>query len=97
MYVRIARFEGGDPGGLDQMIEGIREELQGPPPAGLEGAKRVVVLIDRESGGGAGMTFFDPEEDMQRGHEALDAMSPSGGSRRTGVEMYEVGLDETLG
>lgn len=96
MFVRIARFEGGDTGSADLTIERVRQQLQGQPPPGLEGAKRVMILVDRESGRGLGVTFFDTEEDMQRGHEALDAMSPEGGARRTAVEMYEVGLDQTL-
>ncbi len=40
------------------------------------------------------LNFFDTEDDMRRGDEALNAMNPEGGARRTSVEMYEVGLDE---
>lgn len=97
MFVRIARFEGGDAGGADRTIERIRQQLQGQPPAGLEGAKRVMILVDRENSRGLGLTFFDTQEELQRGHEALDAMSPEGGARRTAVEIYEVGLDQTVG
>ena len=60
----------------------------------LERAKRLLMLIDRKNGRGMGMTFFDTEEDMRRGDEALNAMNPEGSARRTAVEMYEVGLDE---
>lgn len=97
MFVRIARFEGGDAEGADRMIARIREDTQQAPPPGLEGARRVMMLLDRESGSGLGLTFFDTQEDMQRGDEALNAMSPEGGARRTSVEMYEVGLDQTFG
>ena len=91
MYVRIARFEGGDETGAQQTIERIKDQ---PRPPGLEMAKRVLILFDREKGLGLGMTFFDTEEDMRRGDEALNAMSPEGSARRESVEMYEVGLDQ---
>lgn len=90
MYVRIARFEGGDETGAQQTIDRIKDQ---PRPPGLEGAKRVLVLFDREKGLGLGMTFFETEEDMRRGDEALNSMSPEGSARRASVEMYEVGLD----
>ena len=94
MYVRIARFEGGDLGDADQAVARVREQMQGERPPGLEDAKRLLMLIDRQSGRGLGVTFFATEEDMRRGDEALNAMNPEGGARRTSVEMYEVGLDE---
>jgi hypothetical protein len=92
VYVRVARFEGGDAEGADRTIARIREQTDSPPP-GLEGAKRILVLFDREKGLGLGLTFFDSEEELRRGDEALNAMSPEGSARRTSVEMYEVGLD----
>lgn len=91
MYVRIARFEGGDEAGAQQTIDRIKDQ---PRPPGLEGAKRVLILFDREKALGLGMTFFDTEEDMRRGDEALNAMSPEGSARRASVEMYEVALDQ---
>lgn len=96
MYVRIARFEGGVLAEADQAVARVREQMQSEPPPGLEAAKRLLVLIDRQNGRGMGLTFFDTEEDMRRGDEALNAMNPQGGSRRTSVEMYEVGLDQEL-
>ena len=96
MYVRIARFEGGDLVEADQAVSRVREQMQGERPPGLEGAKRILMLIDRENGRGAGMTFFDTEEDMRRGDEALNAMTPQGSGRRTSVEMYEVAIDQQL-
>ena len=92
MFVRIARFEGSAEN-ADQTISQIREQAgQGPPP-GLEGAKRVMMLVDRENNRGLGITFFESEDEMRRGDEALNEMTPQGGGRRTGVEFYEVGLD----
>ena len=94
MYVRMARFEGGDLADADQAVERVRDQMQSDRPPGLEGAKRFLMLIDKENGRGLGVTFFDTEEDMRRGDEALNSMSPQGDARRTGVEMYEVALDE---
>ena len=98
MYVRIARFEGGNPADADRAIAGVRQMMQSDRPPGLEGAKRFLMLMDRQSGRGAGLTFFDTEEDMRRGDEALNAVNrPEGATgQRTAVEMYEVALDEQL-
>jgi hypothetical protein len=92
VFVRIARFEGGDEGAMERTIDRIKADSGNPPP-GLEGAKRVLVLIDRENGNGLGMTFFDTEDDLRRGDEALNAMSPEGDARRASVEIYEIGLE----
>ena len=92
MFVRIARFEGSAEN-ADQTIAQIREQTgQGPPP-GLEGARRVMMLLDRQNNSGLGLTFFDSEDEMRRGDQALNEMTPQGGGTRTGVEFYEVGLD----
>ncbi len=96
MYVRIARFEGGDLAEPDHAVGRVREQMQGERPPGLEGAKRILMLIDRENGRGLGVTFFDTEEDLRRGDEALNAMTPQGSARRTSVEMYEVAIDQQL-
>jgi hypothetical protein len=89
MYARVATFES-DPASVDDAIGMVRAEVEsGDTPAGLEGA-RMLMLVDRETGKGIGITLFDSEEAMRRGDEALDAMSPGGSERRTSVEFYEV-------
>ena len=62
------------------------------PPEGLEGAKAVWMLVDRENARGLGITLFESEEDLRRADEALNAMSPAvdAGQRRSSVEIYEV-------
>jgi len=67
----------------------VRNEVAGDTPAGLEGAK-MLMLIDRSSGKGIGITLFESEDAMRRGDEALNAMSPGGTERRTSVEFFEV-------
>ena len=99
MYVRIARFEGGE-GDWDRQVEAVRNDIrsggEGTAMAGVRDAvKRVLMLADREGGRGAGLVFCETEEDLRRVDEALNQMSPpAGGGTRTSVEMYEVVLDE---
>jgi hypothetical protein len=89
MYARVARFQG-DPANMDGAIDRIRGEVEsGTPPPGLEGAK-MLMLVDRATGEAMGITLFDSEEALQRGHEALDAMSPGMSGNRTDVEFFEV-------
>src|SRR6188508_2531325 len=88
MYARIATFES-DPAKIDDAIEMVRSDVAGDTPAGLEGAK-MLMLVNRETGKGLGVTLFETEEAMRRGDEALNAMNPGGTERRTSVEFYEV-------
>jgi hypothetical protein len=95
MYARIARFEGGDISQIDAVIDGARQMVDSildSPPEGLEGLQAVWVLVDRENTRGLGVTLFENEEDLRRGDEALNAMSPAvdAGQRRSNVEVYEV-------
>jgi hypothetical protein len=89
MYARIATFES-DPSRVDEAIDMVRANVEsGTTPAGLEGAK-MLMLVNRESGKGLGVTLFESEEAMRRGDEALNAMNPGGTERRTSVEFFEV-------
>jgi hypothetical protein len=89
VYARVASFQG-DPANVDEAISRVRSEVEsGTPPPGLEGAK-MLMLIDRETGKGLGVTLFESEEAMRRGDEALNALTPGGGGQRTSVEFYEV-------
>jgi hypothetical protein len=95
MYARLATFQG-DPAEVDEAVTRVRGEVQsGTPPPGLEGA-RMLMLVDRATGKGIGITLFESEDAMRRGDEALSAMNPGGGGQRTGVEFYEVPV-HTLG
>ena len=95
MYARVASFEG-DPANVDVAIGQVRSEVDsGSPPPGLEGAK-MLMLVNRETGKGFGITLFESEEAMRRGDEALNAMNPGGGGRRTSVEFFEVPV-QTVG
>jgi hypothetical protein len=89
VYARVATFES-DPANVDAAIEMVRGEVEsGETPAGLEGAK-MLMLVDRKSGKGLGITLFESEEAMRRGDEALNAMTAGPNERRTSVEFFEV-------
>jgi hypothetical protein len=89
MHARVATFES-DAAKVDDAIEMVRGEVEsGDTPAGLEGA-RMLMLVNRETGRGLGITLFESEEAMRRGDEALNAMNPGASERRVSVEFYEV-------
>jgi hypothetical protein len=110
MYVRAARFEGIDPGRMDEEITDLRRQVEagargelpeGAPPEAkvlMETVTRFVQLVDRDSGTSLALSFCRSEDDLRRADEALNAMSPGeGGGRRTSVERYEVAIDQTFG
>jgi hypothetical protein len=95
VYARIATFES-DPANVDDAISMVRGQVEsGETPPGLEGAK-MLMLVNRDSGKGLGVTLFESEDAMRRGDEALNAMNPGGTERRTSVEFYEVPV-QTVG
>jgi hypothetical protein len=105
MYARIARFEGGDPGAVDEQIAEMRTQVEGEPPADapeevrtlMETVSRFMQLVDRKSATFVGITFCETEEDMRRANEALDKMSPGqGGGGRTAVDIFEVAIDKSF-
>jgi hypothetical protein len=110
MYVRIARFEGLDTSRIDEQVAEMKRDIDAarsgsaPPEFAdqiekLRGTvKRLNQLVDRQSGTALGLTFCETEEDVRTADAALNEMSPGEGQgRRTGVEIYELVLDETFG
>jgi hypothetical protein len=102
MYVRIARFEGGDRN-WDEFAAGVRDTIrsggQGTPFEQVSDAvARMMLLVDRESNRGANLVLCETEDDLRRVDAALNEVTPaSGRGARTSVEMYEVALDEQPG
>jgi hypothetical protein len=91
MYVRIARFEGGDPAAMDDSIARVRAHLESSPPPG---ASRILMLVDRETGTSLGVTFFDGEDALRAGDAAMSSASrPHAGGSRASVEIYDVAVD----
>lgn len=94
MYARIARFEGGEADAIRQSAEETKARADSGPPEGLP-AKGFMMLIDPDNGRGLGITLFETEDDLRKGDEVLNSMSPAGdgmGSRAS-VESYEVAID----
>ncbi len=88
MYARVATFES-DPAKVDDAIAMVRAEVDGEVPPGLEGAK-MLMLVNRETGKGLGVTLFETEDAMRRGDDALNAMNPGSTERRVSIEFFEV-------
>ena len=91
MYARVATFES-DPAKVDDAIAMVRSQVAGDAPAGLEGAK-MLMLVDRKNGKGVGITLFESEGAMRRGDEALNSMNPGATERRVSVEFFEVPVE----
>jgi len=90
MYARVATFEG-DAASFYASLEDMRRDASSGPPEGVP-ATGFLMLLDRDAGEGLAIALFDSEEDMRKGDEALNAMSPPGDSpmRRVSVKKYEV-------
>ena len=102
MYVRIGWFDGGDRNWDDFAADArgtIRSGGQGTPfeRAG-DAAKRIMLLVDRESNRAANRVLCETEDDLRRVDAALNEVTPAAGrGARTSVEMYEVLVDEEPG
>ena len=94
MYARVARWEGAAPEEVRASAQGINAEAAGGPPEGLP-AKGLLLLIDPDGGRSLAISLFATEEDLRKGDETLNTMSPPGDGmgQRTSVEMYEVAAD----
>lgn len=99
MYVRIARFDGGDRN-WEEFAAGIGDTIrsggEGTPFEDVAAVtKRVMLFVDRENNVGANLFLCETEDDLRRIDAALNATTPAAGrGARTSVEMYEVLLDE---
>jgi hypothetical protein len=95
MHARVATFKG-NPEMAERAIEAIRGQVEADwesPPEGLENVKELLVLVDRAGGTGLGITLFETEEELERGDQALNTMSPpdpEATGRRKNVSTYEV-------
>lgn len=94
MWARVARFEG-DPETIDGRLERLNAMIESRDfPSELSGA-RLLLLVDRESGGMLGLTLFESEEAMRKGDEAMNRGAGRAGTR-SAVEFYEVPIETTI-
>jgi hypothetical protein len=91
-YVRVADFEA-DEAALDKLVNEINSH--DGPPEGVP-AKAINVLANRDAGKVRVVVFFGSEEDLRKGSETLDAMSPpeDASMRRVSVETFEIVLQK---
>jgi hypothetical protein len=90
-YARVVTFDADD-AALEALLNEINSA--GGPPEDVP-AKRITVLADRAAGKVLVAVRFGSEEDLRKGGEALEAMSPPavGTIRRVSVDAYEVVLE----
>ena len=91
MYARIVRFTGGDADQIAQNVAEIKERSASGPPEGVP-STGIRFCTDKDNGVVVVVAFFDTEEDMRKGHEVLEGMSPPQGSmgERSSVDLTEV-------
>jgi hypothetical protein len=90
MWARVARFEG-EPADIDARLEKLRAALDAGTFASELADAKLLMLVDRASGGMVGVTLFDSEEAMRKADEAMNA-GPGNAGSRSSVEFYEVPL-----
>ena len=90
MWARVARFEG-DPADIDARVEKLRSGVDAGTLASELADAKLLMLVDRRSGGMLGVALFDTEEAMRKADEAMYA-GPGNAGRRTSVVFYEVPL-----
>ena len=90
-YARVVTFEA-DAAAIDAMVKEINSA--DGPPEGVN-ASRITVLADRAGGTVRVAVRFGSEEDLRKGAEVFEAMSPpdTGNIRRVAVDVYEVVLE----
>ncbi len=90
-YARVVTFDADD-----AALEALLNEINSAdgPPEGVP-ATRITVLADRSAGKVVVAVRFGSEEDLRKGGEALEAMSPpaAGTIRRVSVDAYEIVLE----
>lgn len=104
MYVRTARFEGGDLEAIDAEIALLHKSIAGWARHGAEKeipsrlaelAHRIEVMVDRQRGSITMSVHCDSEEDAREADAILRSMSPTneGWGKRVSADVYEVALD----
>jgi len=93
-YVRVADFEA-DEAAVDSFLAAVDSETG--PPDGVP-ATSITVLGNPAEGKLRVVLFFGSEEDLRRGSEVLDAMSPPEGAdmRRVSVDTFELLRNRSL-
>jgi hypothetical protein len=103
MFARIAMFESTDPAADEKLMDQVGEIVE-PIMQGMKGYQGHMELVDRNSGKSLSITFFDSEANAQAAEPTFDEEMPKAlgdfmqqfSGRRTGVERYDVLVDERV-
>ena len=90
MWARVARFDG-DPADVEARLEQLRSALDAGTFASELADAKLLMLVDRESGGMLGVTLFESEDAMRKADAVMNA-GPGNAGSRSAVEFYEVPL-----
>jgi hypothetical protein len=90
-FARVVTFEA-DAAAVDALVKEVNAAPG--PPEGIK-SSRITMLADRAAGRLVVSVRFPTEEDLKKGAEMLDSMSPpeGGNIRRVSVDVYEVLVD----
>lgn len=99
MFARVSIIQG-SPEDVDESTRTVREQVL-PQARELEGFAGMLLLADRTTGKGIGVTFWETEEALRASEEAADRMrresTEPAGEVIVAVERYEVAIDERAG
>ena len=103
MVARVATFESTDPA-ADEQLMGQAMEIVEPMIRGLNGIQGYMELADRRSGKSISISFFDTEDNAAAAEPVFDEEMPRAlgdlmqqfSGRRTGVDRYDVLVDERV-
>ena len=97
MYARVTRWEGGDSDAIRESAQEMASQADSGLPEGVP-AVGFTYLVDPDNGRSLAIGLFKTEEDLRKGDETLNQMSPSrdDAGQRASVEMYEVPIDVRL-
>ena len=103
MYARIATFESTDPAADEKIFEQAGEIVE-PIIREMNGIQGHMELLDRSSGKSLSISLFDTEENAIAAEPIFDEEMPKAlgelmqqfSGRRTGVDRYDVLVDERI-
>jgi len=99
MFARVATFEG-DPARMQEVAESMRKEVDAGAPDGFPG-KEIYFLTGRDSGKSLVIVLFETKDDLRKGDQMMNEMSPpddasAGMGRRVGVDLFDVAAHATV-
>jgi hypothetical protein len=103
MFARIAMFESTDPAADEKLMDQVGEIVE-PIMQSMKGFQGHMELADRDSGKSLSISFFDSEANALAAEPIFDEEMPKAlgdlmqqfSGRRTGVERYDVLVDERV-